>query len=61
MKNFDWTKFTKRIVIKSELSVLYNAWTKSSEIEKWFLKKSIFLNADKKVIDINEIPPKIAA
>lgn len=34
----DWTSFTLNIAVKSTLSTIYNAWTKSSEIEKWFLE-----------------------
>jgi Activator of Hsp90 ATPase homolog 1-like protein len=46
MINFDWTTFTRKIAIKSELSDIYNAWTKASEIEKWFLSKAIFKDTD---------------
>lgn len=49
MTNFDWTTFTRKIAIKATLSDIYNAWTKSSEIEKWFLSKAIFT-------DFNETP-----
>ena len=42
MKNFDWTTLNRQIAVKSKLSVLYDAWTKASEIEKWFLSKSVF-------------------
>lgn len=38
MKNFDWSCFTKKIAIKAPMPLIYNAWTKPSEIEKWFLK-----------------------
>lgn len=34
----DWTSFTSSIAVKSDLETIYNAWTKSSEIEKWFLE-----------------------
>jgi uncharacterized protein YndB with AHSA1/START domain len=34
----DWTSFTVSIGVKSSLEKIYNAWTKSSEIEKWFLE-----------------------
>jgi len=47
MENFDWTSFTKRIVIKSNLTEIYDAWTKPAEIEKWFLKRANFFDADK--------------
>jgi len=47
MTNFDWTTFTRKIAIKAKLSDIYNAWTKASEIEKWFLSKAIFTDANK--------------
>jgi len=46
MKNFDWTSYTKRIAIKSTLSNMYDAWTKGSELERWFLKKVVFYKPD---------------
>ena len=49
MTNFDWTTFTRKIAIKAKLSDIYYAWTKTSEIEKWFLSKAIFT-------DTNETP-----
>lgn len=49
MTSFEWTTFTRKIPIKAKLSDIYNAWTKASEIEKWFLSKATF-------IDANEIP-----
>lgn len=42
MTNFDWTTFTRKIAIKARVSDLYDAWTKASEIEKWFLSKAVF-------------------
>lgn len=50
MKNFDWTTFTKKIAIKSKLSDIYDAWTKPSEIEKWFLSNAVFTNAEGRYI-----------
>ena len=49
MTNFDWTTFTRKIAIKATLSDIYNAWTKASEIEKWFLSKAVFT-------DTNNVP-----
>jgi hypothetical protein len=46
MKNFDWTSYTKRIAIESTLSNIYDAWTKGSELERWFLKKVDFYKSD---------------
>ncbi|MBB6238553.1 uncharacterized protein YndB with AHSA1/START domain [Pedobacter sp. AK013] len=42
MENFDWTKFTIKIAVKAKLEDMYNAWTKTSEIEKWFLSEAEF-------------------
>jgi hypothetical protein len=44
MKNFNWTTFTRKIAIQAELYDIYNAWTKASEIEKWFLSKATFID-----------------
>ncbi|AXP81626.1 hypothetical protein CJ739_2553 [Mariniflexile rhizosphaerae] len=46
MKNFNWTSYTKRIAVKSTLSNIYDAWTKGSELERWFLKKVVFYKPD---------------
>ena len=46
MKNFDWTIFTRKIAVKAELADIYSAWTKSSEIERWFLSKAVFRDAN---------------
>ena len=55
MKNFDWTSFTRKIAVKTPVSIIYDAWTKASEIEKWFLSKAEYLNANKELIsrDVN--------
>jgi uncharacterized protein YndB with AHSA1/START domain len=53
MINFDWTSFTKKIAIKASLSDIYNAWTKASEIEKWFLKNADFIDENKTVVSKN--------
>lgn len=42
MQNFDWTKFTRKINIKTDLKTVYDAFTKSAEIEKWFLESADF-------------------
>ena len=46
MKNFDWTTFTRKIAIKANLADIYNAWAKASEIEKWFLSKAGYFDAN---------------
>ena len=42
MENFNWEQFTKRIFINTDLKSVYDAWTKSEELEKWFLSKASF-------------------
>lgn len=51
MENFDWTRFTLRIAIKAPMQVLYDAWTKASEIEKWFLSETRFSRADGSAVE----------
>ncbi len=59
MKDFDWTQFTKRIAIKAPLEDLYNAWTSSNELEKWFLKKARFFDENNQEISLSEpVSPK---
>ena len=50
MENFDWTQFSKRIYINADLKSIYNAWTKSGELEKWFLSKATFYSKEGKEI-----------
>jgi uncharacterized protein YndB with AHSA1/START domain len=50
MDKFDWTQFSKRLFINTDLNSVYNAWTKSEELEKWFLSKAIFTSKDGKEI-----------
>lgn len=51
MEDFDWTQFTKRIFINTDLDSVYNGWTKSEELEKWFLSKALFNSKDGKKIN----------
>ena len=53
MKNYNWTTFTRKIAVKSSMNTIYNAWTTSSEIEKWFLSKAVFFNNNSS-IDVNK-------
>ena len=56
MKEFDWTQFSKRIFINTDLNSVYNAWTKSGELEKWFLSKATFQSIDgKEILPIENI------
>ena len=50
MDNFNWSQFTKRIQIKSDLATIYNSWTKSAELEKWFLSKAVYFDSNGKNI-----------
>ncbi|MDQ3051527.1 MAG: SRPBCC domain-containing protein [Bacteroidota bacterium] len=51
MQNFDWTQFTKRIAIKASVQTLYDAWTQSAELEKWFLKTADFIDENGKILE----------
>ena len=44
MQNFDWTRFSLKIVIKTDMQTLYGAWSKPSEVEKWFLKECVYFD-----------------
>ncbi|TAH44275.1 MAG: SRPBCC domain-containing protein [Bacteroidetes bacterium] len=50
MKNFDWSSFSRKIALKGTVQLIYNAWTKSSELEKWFLKTALFYTNDDHLI-----------
>ncbi len=50
MKNFDWTAFTVKILIKEKPEIIYNAWTRSAELERWFLKKAVFYDTARQPI-----------
>lgn len=50
MKNFDWTAFSLRILVRAKLQDVYNAWTKASELERWFLSVADFSDKERKTI-----------
>lgn len=54
MKNFNWTQFTKRITVKSDIKTVYDAWTKSGELEKWFLSEAVFYTAENEKLPASE-------
>lgn len=35
----DWTKFTRKIRLNVSSQRIYNSWTQTTELSKWFLKK----------------------
>jgi hypothetical protein len=51
MKDFDWTKFTKKIAVKTTLSDIYDAWTKPVALESWFLSKAVFFREEEGIVD----------
>ncbi len=51
MNNIDWTTFTRKVAVKSKMPTMYDAWTKSSEIEKWFLSNADYFDEDKNLVD----------
>ncbi|PKA83735.1 uncharacterized protein YndB with AHSA1/START domain [Ulvibacter sp. MAR_2010_11] len=50
MKNFDWTKFSRKLAIEANIQSLYDAWIIPAELERWFLKDADFTNAEGKSI-----------
>ncbi len=50
----DWTSFTLKMGVKASLETIYNAWTKSSEIEKWFLETCKYKNTAGVVLDSHQ-------
>lgn len=51
MQNFDWTTFTRKIAVKADLSTMYDAWAKASEIEKWFLSRAVYYDTNAQPIN----------
>lgn len=49
----DWTSFTVNIGVKSTLRTIYDAWTKASEIEKWFLETCTYKDKTDASLDPN--------
>lgn len=47
MKNFDWSRYTKRIAIKAPLHIIYAAWTNAEELERWFLEDVKFFDENR--------------
>ena len=47
MNNFNWESFSLKIAVKTELSVIYKAWTQADEIEKWFLSRAVYHKENK--------------
>lgn len=50
MKNFNWTTFTKKIALESEMPTIYDAWAKPLEIEKWFLSNADYYDENNNLI-----------
>lgn len=60
MKNFNWSQFSKHIFVNTNLETVYNAWTKSEELEKWFLSKASFFSKEsgKKILPTENTEPE---
>ena len=54
MENFNWSQFSKRIIIKSDLKTVYDSWTKSGKLEKWFLSKAVFISKEDNLISASD-------
>ena len=51
MNNINWTTFTRKVAVRSKMSTMYDAWTKASEIEKWFLSNADYFDENKNLIE----------
>jgi len=54
VNKYDWTKFELRIPVKAELQTIYEAWSTTQGLEKWFLRKADFFSTDGKLKPIAE-------
>jgi uncharacterized protein YndB with AHSA1/START domain len=50
MNNHDWGKFEMRIPVYTNIQTVYDAWTTSAGLEKWFLRKAKFVKPDGTVV-----------
>lgn len=46
MPQHDWSKFVRRVTINASPQQIYDAWTRQEQIERWFLRKAEFAQAD---------------
>jgi uncharacterized protein YndB with AHSA1/START domain len=46
MPAYDWSKFSTRININTEIKDIYAAWATQSGLEKWFLRLAEFMKPD---------------
>ena len=52
--NYDWSRFTKRVTIATDLAGIYKSWVTRSGLESWFLSKAEYKDADGVIRDDNE-------
>jgi len=58
MGNYDWREFVKRVTIRAEPTVIYNAWTTQEGLESWFLRLAEFQSADGGLRKRNDVVQK---
>jgi uncharacterized protein YndB with AHSA1/START domain len=46
MAQHDWSRFRVRVTVNAGIQIVYNAWTKQSGLEQWFLRKAEFTTTD---------------
>jgi uncharacterized protein YndB with AHSA1/START domain len=54
MKTFNWASFTRKIAVKAKLATIYDAWANPAEIEKWFLSKANYYDANRHRLNRSE-------
>ena len=49
MSEYNWTKFKRKAYIKAPLRDVFNAWTKSYDIARWFIKDAKYSDSNGKI------------
>jgi len=51
MSNYDWSRFSARIDVKTNVNDVYVAWTTRAGLERWFLRVAEFTKPDGEIRD----------
>ena len=54
MENFNWTKINRKIAIKAPMPLIYDAWSKSANLETWFLETAQFMGSDNQKMNVDQ-------
>lgn len=51
----DWREFRLRVFIDRPIEDIYEAWLSASQLERWFIAKASFSDAEKKLLDRDKV------